>query len=74
MHVAGQFILAVFILWTMFTCIILMFTDDIYALFRSPGFIVLCVGYIAIIVGYSIYKHAVRDYHEYEEREYRRRY
>lgn len=74
MHVVGQIILVLFILWTMFTCAILMFTDDIYALFRSPGFIVLCVGYIAIIVGYSIYKHAVRDYYQYEEREYKRRY
>lgn len=62
MHIVGQIILVSFILWTFFTIIILALIDDFYAFFRSPGFIVLCLGHILILVSYSIYKHAVRDY------------
>ena len=66
MHIMGQVILAIFILWIIFTFIILACITDIYALFRSPGFIVLCVGYVLIFVSYSIYKHVVRDYNDWE--------
>ena len=66
MHLAGQIILVIFILWTVFTLIILSFIRDMYDFLRSPGFIVLCVGYIALSAIYSIYKHVVRDYDKWE--------
>jgi len=52
--IINSFILVIFILWTMFTLMVLMLVKDFYSFFRSSGFILICIVYVIIIASKPI--------------------
>ena len=54
MSIINSFILVIFILWTMFTLMVLMLVKDFYSFFRSSGFILICIVYVIIIASKPI--------------------
>jgi len=69
MRVVGTILFLVFMFWSFLTLIIVFSIKDYYKLMRSPGLIILILGFVVILVCYSIYKRFMKRWKE-DEYEY----
>lgn len=65
MKILGVVVFLLFVFWSIMTIFIVMTIDDMYSFMRSFCFIILCVGYIGILILFTFYK-KVRREDEYE--------
>jgi len=61
MELYSGVLISAFILWSIFTLIVLIIVKDMYTLLRSVGFIVICLGYIIIIAIHPILKKLIGE-------------
>ena len=58
-------ILIALIFWTVIAIMGFLVSGDFFTYLRTTGFIIICVGYIVIIAGYTIGKKVLKDEWEF---------
>lgn len=68
MKVVGLILFIAFVFWSVFSLFVMVTINDYYKLMRSPGIIIIIVGYVGILAAFSIYKTLGKkwDENEYE--------
>lgn len=61
MSLFGCTMFAIFLIWSFFSTVVIIFIKDYYEFFRSIGFAILCIGYVAIFAVYHFFKKISRS-------------
>jgi len=61
----GGVMLILFFIWTIITIVGLVISKNLIVFLQSAGFIIIALGYIAILSSYYILKRFFRDEYEY---------